>query len=211
MTEQDKKGDRGWIWALAIGGAIIALVLVCLFGAAAGFVIGRLSASGTFEGRLPTSEIWREIVPEIGPSPTAPPGRTPEAPPPTKTPKVPESLPPTRTPEPERALEWTVAALIREVAPGSPAETASLQAGDVIIAVNDERLTEDVSLAELISRHKPGDTVTLTLWDRGRTRSVEVQLGRHPDDPNRAYLGITYVQLELPGVFYRGLRPGRSD
>lgn len=211
MTEPKKKGDRGWVWALAIGGAIIVLALVCMLGIAAGFVVGRLSATGALPWRLPTREAWREIAPELVPTPTVPPVKTPETIPPTKTPRPPELTPPTRTPETERIPEWTIAVLVREVMPGSPAEMASLQVGDVIVAVNGEQLTEDVSLADLISRHKPGDTVTLTLWDRGRTRSVEVQLGKHPDDPERAYLGIRYVQLELPGVFYRGLRPGRSD
>ncbi len=54
-------------------------------------------------------------------------------------------------------------ALISEVLSGSPAEKAGLKAGDFIQAVDGVQLENPSALSEIIARHKPGDTVTLTV------------------------------------------------
>jgi len=64
--------------------------------------------------------------------------------------------------------------------PGSPAEAAGLQDGDVIVAVDGEQITTERDLSMLIVQHDPGDTVTLRVLRDNSTREVEVTLGELP-------------------------------
>ena len=62
--------------------------------------------------------------------------------------------------------------------PFARARDGSIVAGDVITAVNDASVaTLDDMLTEL-ERHKPGDTVTLSVWRSGKTRKQPVVLGQ---------------------------------
>lgn len=83
-------------------------------------------------------------------------------------------------------------AVVVEVVPDGPAAQAGLRVGDRIVAVDGERLGLAADLAERIAGYRPGDTVTLTIMRDGREQEVEVMLGRHPERPDAAYLGIRY-------------------
>jgi len=67
------------------------------------------------------------------------------------------------------------------VFPGSPAADAGLQEGDVIVAVDGERVDADHDLATRILPHQPGDRVTLSVMTDGSTQDVPVTLGTLPD------------------------------
>jgi S1-C subfamily serine protease len=71
-------------------------------------------------------------------------------------------------------------AIVGSVVPGSPAARAGLQAGDVITQIDSTALTSDSSLAETLSRHKPGDTVPVSVLRRGQTVNAQVTLGESP-------------------------------
>ena len=66
--------------------------------------------------------------------------------------------------------------------PGSPAEDAGLQAGDIIVSVDGEQVSADTDLSTLILPHKPGDTITLRVLRDNSAREVEVTLGELPAD-----------------------------
>ncbi|HVV37230.1 MAG TPA: trypsin-like peptidase domain-containing protein [Acidimicrobiales bacterium] len=68
-------------------------------------------------------------------------------------------------------------ALVGQVQPGSPADTAGLAAGDVITAVDGSAVADANSLTDRIHGHKPGDTITLQ-WttSAGISRSAKVTL-----------------------------------
>jgi 2-alkenal reductase len=70
--------------------------------------------------------------------------------------------------------------LIVEVSPRTAAAQAGLQAGDVILRLNDMQLGADQPLANALTNFKPGDTVTLTIVRDGRTQQVQVTLGSRP-------------------------------
>jgi S1-C subfamily serine protease len=99
----------------------------------------------------------------------------------------------------------TSGALIVEVTKGSPAEQAGLQVGDVIVAVNGQELDTEHDLAGQIAALKPGDEVTLQVWQFAgrragpdesfarRSSEVRVQLGEHPERESDAYLGVSFA------------------
>jgi serine protease Do len=66
--------------------------------------------------------------------------------------------------------------------PGSPAEAAGLQAGDIIVGINGEQIDAATELSMLILPHAPGDTVTLRVLRDSSVREVEVTLGELPAD-----------------------------
>lgn len=62
------------------------------------------------------------------------------------------------------------------VIPGSPADKAQLQAGDIIMAVNDITLDSRSDLAVILSEYRSGDTITLTISRNKETKRVMVKL-----------------------------------
>lgn len=91
-------------------------------------------------------------------------------------------------------------ALIREVLPGSPAEEAGLEAGQLIQAVDGKPISASNSLSDVIATYHPGDTISLTVYDgmkSGKPREVKVELGENPDREGAAWLGIRFVVIDL--------------
>jgi putative serine protease PepD len=66
---------------------------------------------------------------------------------------------------------------ISTVKPGSAADDAGLKVGDVVTAVDGRTITDQSQLRAIISQHKPGDTLTLTVRRDGATRTVKATLG----------------------------------
>lgn len=87
------------------------------------------------------------------------------------------------TPALAEALQLGVlsGAIVSQVEPGSPAEQAGVQVGDVITAVNGEPVETSTALRNSIGLMRLGDTVTLTLVRAGETHSVEVRVGPAED------------------------------
>ena len=71
-------------------------------------------------------------------------------------------------------------ALVAEVAPGSPAETAGLQQGDIIIEADGKDVTGTADLFAMDQSKKPGDQVQLTVDRDGQVGSMTVTLGERP-------------------------------
>lgn len=67
-------------------------------------------------------------------------------------------------------------ARIDEVNSGTPADEAGLRAGDVIVAVDGERVTDGIALIVAIRSHQPGETLEFTVERSGDERSFEVTL-----------------------------------
>ena len=97
-------------------------------------------------------------------------------------------------------IDTETGALISEVVPDGPADDAGLEeaddqetfqgapirtGGDVIVAVDGHRLQSESDLAELISRQRPGQTVTLEILRDGDTEEIEVELEPRPERVNQ--------------------------
>ncbi len=79
-------------------------------------------------------------------------------------------------------LEDRTGALINEVAPGSGADEAGLQADDIIVAVDGEPIESMTDLVVAVRSHMPGDTIEVTFLRDGEERTVEVELGELDED-----------------------------
>ncbi len=62
------------------------------------------------------------------------------------------------------------------VIPGSPADKAGLQEGDIIIEADGKRLDDTTSLSSVIQTKKVGETVTLKVIQKGQTKDVTITL-----------------------------------
>lgn len=74
-----------------------------------------------------------------------------------------------------------VGSQINTVVTGTPAEKAALRPGDIITAVDGERLFILEDLARIVSRHKPGDRVMLSIIRDGKNRKYPVTLGERKE------------------------------
>ncbi len=75
-------------------------------------------------------------------------------------------------------IETDEGAFVLEVSPGSGADTAGLQEGDVIVAVDGEALHGDDRPGDLIRQHEPGDTIEVTIERGGEQQTINAELGR---------------------------------
>jgi len=77
--------------------------------------------------------------------------------------------------------------LINYVTPGSPADVAGLERGDVILSVNGTKITDSFQIQDQLRRRDPGDTVKLVVdTASGGKRNVYVTLGAKPDGERAA-------------------------
>jgi serine protease Do len=73
-------------------------------------------------------------------------------------------------------------ALVAEPQSGSPAQRAGIKAGDVIVSVNGEAVTDARNLARRISALAPGTSVKLGIVRGGREDTLTLTLGELPKD-----------------------------
>jgi putative serine protease PepD len=67
-------------------------------------------------------------------------------------------------------------ALIEGIEDGSPAASSGLEAGDVVVAIEDRVVTDSPTLIVAIRTYLPGEEVTLTVNRDGREREIDVTL-----------------------------------
>jgi len=83
--------------------------------------------------------------------------------------------------------------LVWSVQPGSGAAEAGLRGlvqtedgdvelGDIIVAVNGEKVSNNDVLLKVLDKYKVGDTVSVEIFRRGRRLTVPVRLGEAPDN-----------------------------
>ena len=71
-------------------------------------------------------------------------------------------------------------ALITQTVRGAPAATAGLEAGDVIVGIEDERVESPEDLTRVLTEFEPGDRITLAIVNEDGADSVELTLERRP-------------------------------
>ena len=76
-------------------------------------------------------------------------------------------------------------AYIQELVPGSPAEKAGVEPGDIITKIDGKQVNDQNVISELVRTKKPGDKVSVELWrenesGQGETRTIEATLEEVP-------------------------------
>lgn len=126
-------------------------------------------------------------------------------------------------------------ALVSQVMPGSAAEQAGVEAGDIVTQVNDEKIKSATELRNAIGLQRAGSKVRLQLVRDGKTRNVTAVLGEtavqaepvtaveihqglagaeltdaDPNDPDSGGMEGVLVSAVAEGspAAQRGLRPG---
>ncbi|TYB33947.1 MAG: DegQ family serine endoprotease [Flexistipes sinusarabici] len=131
-------------------------------------------------------------------------------------------------------LEKATGALVADVVKGDPASKAGVKAGDIILAVDGEKIEESRELVNYIGKKSPGEKVNLKIYRDGKIINIEVKLGERETqsiaskDTKSPDSNITVStlskdvadQLGIPGgvkvedvsrvsnAFEAGLRPG---
>ena len=67
-------------------------------------------------------------------------------------------------------------AQIEEVPDGTPAAAAGLKKGDVVVALEGERVTDGIALIVSIRTHQPGETLEFTVLRDGQEQTLDVEL-----------------------------------
>jgi len=85
---------------------------------------------------------------------------------------------------------------VTKVIPGSPAEAAGIQAGDILAALNGVPINKDNDEALMKARKewKPGQTVTYTIKRSGGERQVSLTLGSWPADALAKMIGMHMLE-----------------
>lgn len=127
------------------------------------------------------------------------------------------------TPEIAETIGVKEGILIAQIAPGSPAEKAGLKVGDIIVAVDGEKVREVRDLQFKIMKTPPGTEVTLTIIRGGKEQAIKAKVGEMPEKVSfgqprerAGELGLSLRDLSpeevrsfgVKGVFVEGVAPG---
>ncbi len=77
-------------------------------------------------------------------------------------------------------------ALVSKVEPDGPADAAGLKRGDVIVEFDGKPIDEMAELPRVVASTAVGDKVEVVVLRDGKRKTVEVEVGRFPDDPQMA-------------------------
>lgn len=71
---------------------------------------------------------------------------------------------------------------VAEVLDSSPAQKAGIHAGDVILSVNGDAMTDQQQFSATVRARAAGDTLTLKLRNKGKDREIPVKLAQKPEE-----------------------------
>ena len=79
-------------------------------------------------------------------------------------------------------LEKAEGALVNSVQSGGPAARAGIETSDVILKFNGKNVESVGDLPRIVAQTKPGSTVTVEVWRKGKMQSIQLVVGEIPDD-----------------------------
>lgn len=74
---------------------------------------------------------------------------------------------------------------VADVIEGSPAQKAGVHAGDVIVSINDDAMTDQQQFTAVVRAKAAGDTINIRLRSKGKERVVPVKLSQRPQEESQ--------------------------
>jgi len=108
-------------------------------------------------------------------------------------------------------MEKPEGALVSSVTDGSPAARGGLQPGDVIVAVNGERIEKMRELPRLIARIAAGSDTKMTVIRGGKERGLTVTIGAMPEEDKIAAVSPDNAGKPRFGMTLAALNDGTRD
>jgi serine protease Do len=108
------------------------------------------------------------------------------------------------TPDMFESLGIKEGVLIAQIMPGSPAERAGLKVGDIVVAVDGEKVGEVRELQFRIMRTEPGKELTLRIIREGKELNLKVKVDQMPEEKQ---VGEVEQEQEGLGLVLRDLSP----
>jgi S1-C subfamily serine protease len=87
----------------------------------------------------------------------------------------------TATVDPTLNLRVDRGAYVQDLVPGAPAEEGGLRPGDIIVKADGKPVESTEDIGELVDSRKPGDSVKVEVVRQGDRETLDVELGRRPD------------------------------
>jgi len=84
----------------------------------------------------------------------------------------------------DKDLEVVAGAYVDSLMENSAAGAAGIQAGDVVISIDDLAIESSPKLQEVIARHRPGDNISVTVDRKGVEKTYEVTLNNRKGNTN---------------------------
>lgn len=104
--------------------------------------------------------------------------------------------------------------LIDDVEKGSPAEKAGLQAGDLIVAIDDEKIFDAEDVSEIVADNDEGDTVRIAYLRNRQKSTVNVTVALDEDGRSYGHSGVFRMpdlpDIDITAPRLKGLHYGRS-
>jgi serine protease Do len=104
-------------------------------------------------------------------------------------------------------LERAQGALVAGVAPGSAADKAGLQPGDVVLEYEGKPVTDSGQLAAMVGESNPGDVARLQIWRKGDKRVLTAKLGNASDNDTQQQASSDSGSHGKLGLAVRPLSP----
>lgn len=102
-------------------------------------------------------------------------------------------------------------ALVPQVEAGSAADKAGIQAGDVIVRIDDHEIKQAHDLPILVARHRPGDKVQVEIIRDGKKRIIPVTVEAMPDDESASAAKQNKKSEVSHGLVLEKLTPEAAD
>lgn len=99
-------------------------------------------------------------------------------------------------------------ARIEEVETGTPADSAGLQKGDIIVKINDSDIHSPDDLTKVVGQFKPGDEVKVSYLRDNELSSVDVRLGKND---NNSFGQFGMGRMPNKRFHFQGPMGGQND
>ncbi|MXO89234.1 Do family serine endopeptidase [Pontixanthobacter aquaemixtae] len=83
-------------------------------------------------------------------------------------------------------LEKNLGEIVQSVQPDGAAEKAGIKPGDIVVEVNNKRVTPQQTLSFLVANITPGTRVPIELYRDGKRRTVQATIGKRPSEEELA-------------------------